>query len=104
MILLALQLNYMVNHIKDFFVSKTEWILMISGAVIVIVAFCWDYSRYILEHHSISKLWSLTEAELFDINIQYIPLSFNWLVFLIGIAFIFWSMIHIHFRNRSNIK
>ncbi|MCD4769233.1 MAG: hypothetical protein K8R35_03595, partial [Bacteroidales bacterium] len=42
-------------------INKSEWILLITGAIIIIIAFAWDYSGFILEHYSISELWNLPD-------------------------------------------
>ncbi len=101
MIIMAVELILIKDRYHEFKVLAREWSLMIAGAVVVIIAFCWDYSAYILKDHSFSKLWSLTKDDLFDLSIQYEPLDFNWPVFLIGIALILSSMIMIYKRAQQ---
>jgi len=104
MILMTAELIYLSETVKDVKVSARNWTVMISGALVVIVAFCWDYGAYILKHHSLGKLWSLTDDELFDVSINYIPQSFNWVLFLFGILMILLSMILIWRKNSPSLK
>jgi hypothetical protein len=66
-------------------ISKIEWVLLISGAVILIVAFTWDYSRFIIKKYSFSEIWVLPDKkELFNHIHKYVPYQFNWFLFIIG--------------------
>ncbi len=65
--------------------GKIPLILAIIGSVIIIFSFCLDYSRYILDHFTIKELWSLPDKEaLFNLEISYVPRSFNWWIFFMG--------------------
>lgn len=66
-------------------ILRAEWYLLISGAIILIIAFTWDYSRFIISHYSISELWNLPDNQpFFDLATQYIPEKFNWWIFSLG--------------------
>ena len=69
----------------DIQIHKLEWIMLLSGAIILIVSFTWDYSGYILENYSVSELWNMPgNKSLFELAIKYIPRKFNWSVFTFG--------------------
>ncbi len=66
-------------------IAKREWTLLIFGSVILIVGFTWDYSRFILQHYSFAEIWTLPDKQaLFDTASQYVPVKFNWFLFVIG--------------------
>ena len=104
MIIMTAELLFLSDSNKEFRVSGREWAIMISGSIVVIVAFCWDYGTYIVKNHSLSKLWSLTDEELFDVSINYIPQSFNWPLFFFGIALILTSMALIWRKHSPSLK
>lgn len=100
MILLAVELIFLKNKFPAFRVNLAEWIGLISGAVVVIVAFCWDYSGFILKNYSLTAAFSLTNKDLFNLNESYVPESFNWLVFGIGMLIIAASMTNLYMRRK----
>ncbi|MBA3285803.1 MAG: hypothetical protein H0U27_12195, partial [Nitrosopumilus sp.] len=62
-----------------------EWILFISGSIIVILSFIWDYLKYIQKIHSSEIVNPLNgEKDLFTDILNYIPHEFNWPLFLTG--------------------
>ena len=66
-------------------ISRNEWILLIAGALIIVVAFVWDYSSFILSHFTVSELISLSGKDaLFDLSLQYMPGHFPWMIFVLG--------------------
>jgi hypothetical protein len=69
------------NKIK---IRLTEWLLLISGSMILILAFTWDYSSFILEHYPLSKLSTVPQAELYKLATAYVPRKFNWWLFWLG--------------------
>ncbi|HUS86935.1 MAG TPA: hypothetical protein VMW76_06835 [Bacteroidales bacterium] len=79
-----------------------EWILLIAGALILIIAFTWDYSSFILRNYSISELINLPSAEpMFDLATRYLPEKFNWWLFIAGSLPILGSIAMIFSRHRS---
>jgi hypothetical protein len=66
-------------------ISKWEWLLLISGSVILILAFTWDYSRFVLNEYSFAEIWTLpNKQELYDYAGEYVPFRFNWFLFITG--------------------
>ena len=85
MILLAGFIIYFSARYPDVTINWKEWLLLIAGSLILIISWSWDYSKYILERISFSELWDLTNKELlFKVASEYIPESFNWLLFWAG--------------------
>jgi hypothetical protein len=87
MILLALILvlyyekGYRVN------ISKKEGVLMLLGCGVILISFMWDYVTYVLDGGPTSVLWSLnSKTNLFQNISQYVPVYYNWWLFIAGEA------------------
>jgi hypothetical protein len=83
MIIFALALLYATRRNPAARIGIPEWILLITGTIILLFAFTWDYTRFILQHHSFSHLWNVP-GQNFHAVTNYIPVSFSWWIFLIG--------------------
>lgn len=80
-------------------IKNREWALLIAGSLVVILAFIWDYSRFIFDHFSLNELVHLTgKKALYDLSLQYIPESFNWFLFSLGLLIILGG-IALYFRR-----
>jgi hypothetical protein len=88
MILLAMILVHynLKNEIVK--ISRIEWALLITGSVILILSWTWDYSGYILEHFTFREIWTVPNVDLYRIAAQYMPGKFNWGLFWTGEAII----------------
>jgi hypothetical protein len=100
MILLALVIYHFnfktTNKVK---ISKKEWIILISGSVIVFVSFIWDYCRFLINHISFDEFQNRKISDkLFDLSVQYIPESFNWFLFIVGFLVIVSGIIILYKR------
>jgi len=65
------------NHIT---ITLTQWLLLITGALVLIVAFISDYLNY--ARGDLHSIWNPASAEkiLFSVT-HYVPESFNWILF-----------------------
>jgi hypothetical protein len=79
-------------------ISRLSWTLLISGSVILITAFTWDYSGFVLEKMSFRDIWTLPESQVHAMVHEYIPGKFNWGLFSLGEAVIL-AGIYIFRRN-----
>jgi hypothetical protein len=78
------------QHVR---VNLSQWLLLISGAFIIILSFIWDYLRYMKGNYVI---WTpVSEHEMFYEISGYIPQSFNWTLFIGGEILILTSIISI---------
>lgn len=86
LIVLALLLIYTSEKTPDVKLSKIDWSLLILGATVIIVSFCYDYSSYLLEKGTFSELIDgvTGNSDLFLEGADYIPREFNWWIFLLG--------------------
>lgn len=92
MIFLALSILYFTNRNAETKISPGVWTFLSVGAMIVFLSFIWDYSRYVLHFFTVRELWSVPSSKaLFDLSQQYIPVSFNWGLFSLGMIIILLS-------------
>lgn len=73
----------------DFRIATIHWLLLITGAVICIIAFMWDYLAY---HRT---LWTPgAEQDLFSEIEGYVPASFNHSLFFTGFVLMCLPVFH----------
>lgn len=90
MILLSLLLIRFNEKDPTIRLQRREWILLISGSVITILSFIIDCSQYINNYNG-----SLLEAVS-----NYIPVKFDWWIFLLGQALIFLAIYQFYIRAK----
>lgn len=78
---LILRANQKQDRVRIFL---KEWLLLIAGSLVLILAFTWDYSKFVLHYYSFTELWSIPKEELYGLTAKYIPVSFNWFLFWLG--------------------
>ncbi len=95
MILLALiiyHFNQKAN--KKVIITKQVWTLLISGSLIVFISFIWDYCKFLFKYISIEEIKGKQFSDkLFDMSVQYIPESFNWIFFIVGTSIIIFGIL-----------
>ncbi len=101
MILLAITVIYFSNKTGNIRIKWLEWGVLISGSLILILAWTWDYSGYILEHFSFSEIWTIPKDDLYQIATQYIPRKFNWGMFWLGEGVILSGIVFLFLRLRK---
>ncbi len=103
MILLAL-IIYHFNLKSNFKLKilRKEWMILILGSFIVFISFIWDYCRFLFKNISLYELQNKSFSnKLFDLSVKYIPVSFNWVLFLSGFLIISFGIILILNRNKK---
>ncbi|MBN1388853.1 MAG: hypothetical protein JW965_10420 [Bacteroidales bacterium] len=104
MISLAAVILYHSNRGVDTKIKTAEWLIMITGAIIVIVSFTWDYSGYILERYSLLDIWNLPQDNsLLDYASGYIPRRFNWWLYMAGNLIIVSGIVMLYRRLRLTV-
>ena len=84
MISLALLILVVNRKKKGIKIPGISLMLLITGSVILILGFIWDYSAFILESMSIRDIWTLPKEEVLKLATQYVPRSFNWFLYILG--------------------
>ncbi len=69
---------------KDIKIPGISWLLLITGSVILILGFIWDYSAFIMESMTIRDIWTLPKEQVLKLATLYIPRKFNWFLFILG--------------------
>jgi len=81
--------------------NLNQWLLLILGSLIVIISWVLDYWNFSSNQFS-NGAWILSsEQELFGSSDQYIPGSFNWYIFLIGILLLLTATASHYLKNRK---
>jgi hypothetical protein len=102
MIFFAIIVIYYQEKGKQIHISFMEWMLLISGSLIAIISFVWDYIIYISQHGADNRIWTLSSSsDMFDEVKNYIPQHFNWWLFGIGQGVILLSVCFIYNRTRK---
>ncbi len=102
MILLALIISYFTDKKLTVKLKTKEWIMLITGSVVVIISYTLDYSSYILSQFSISELSDeMNKDIILKYASQYIPQHFDWWIFILGEAFILLGIGVFFVRNRK---
>jgi len=102
MILLAGFIIFFSAYNIRIIIKWREWVLLIAGSLILFTAWSWDYSIFVLKHISISGLREFSNSDaLFDFALEYIPQSFNWILFWTGELIILAGTGLIFFRYRK---
>lgn len=100
MIAFALAILYFNGKRQDTRITALEWIVLITGSLILIVSFSWDYSRFVLQNHPFSAIWTIPKKSLYEIAETYIPVSFNWWIFIAGEIIIIFAILRFWKRNK----
>ena len=102
MILLTMIVVYFHERDLSVTINKREWLLMISGTVVVILSFTLDYAAYVLQNGK--SLWTpMSREELFNEVSKYIPQSFNWWLFAVGEGLILGSIAVMILRHKKEL-
>ena len=101
MILLAVVILYYRSKDETFRISFYEWLLLITGSLIVIIAYTRPYMSYMLNGYSISEMVHFREnTKLMEYAAGFIPVTFSWIIYSLGQLLFFWSILHMVLRNR----
>ncbi|MBI5217348.1 MAG: hypothetical protein HY958_00260 [Bacteroidia bacterium] len=85
MILFALLIIIFTSRKGNITVKALEWILLITGSVIVIIAYTHEYSAYISGRFSLADIWTISNSkEVLDYASKFIPQKFDWYIYWIG--------------------
>jgi len=78
-----------------------SWLLLITGSLILIAGFIWDYSAFIMESMTIRDIWTLPKEEVLKLATQYVPRKFNWFLFILGELMILSGILVFYLRSQS---
>ncbi len=101
MILLAVIILYYRSKDETFRLTFYEWLLLITGSLIVIFAYTRPYMEYMLDRYSISEMVHFrSNTKLVEYAAGFIPVNFSWVTYSLGQLLFFWSIFHVMRRMR----
>ena len=101
MIVLAGLLVHFSKKNKTVTVGGVGWFLLIVGSVVVIVAYTLDYVTYMQQWFSLGQIFSMgNSADLLAKATEYVPRSFNWYIFTLGILMHLLALVGIYNKNK----
>jgi len=99
MILLAVIILYLKTKDESFRLTFYEWLLLIAGSLIVIVAYTRPYMEYMLGRYSISDMFHFSgNTKLVEYAADFVPATFSWVTYSLGQLLFFWAIIHVTHR------
>lgn len=105
MIILCAGILYYGQKNEDIIISAKEWTLLITGSLIVVLSFTWDYSRFLFSRYSLTDLLKYSaEKKLFELSLSYVPDSFDWLSFGLGETILLFAIVLFVRRNAQTLK
>ena len=85
MILLAVIILYNRAKVSTFHLTFFEWLLLITGSLIMIFVYTQPYMSYMLDRFSISELiYYRRNISLIKYIAGFKPVTFNWLIYVAG--------------------
>jgi hypothetical protein len=101
MICLALIINYFTTLNSMTRISPVEWLLIVSGSIVIIVSYTEDYVRYMMNMFSFVELFEVAKSDqMLEYATAYVPESFSWWIFVMGELIII-AAILIYYRRNS---
>jgi hypothetical protein len=85
---------------SSLYFSKIEWSLVIAGMIVLFFSFIQDYSSYMFSHVSFFNYFKSSHLpEIMIYSNMYVPVKFNWWLFIIGEILL---LIPIYIYRRKN--
>lgn len=83
--------------------SKMVWLLLIIGSLIVLFAYLQDFASYVIEYRrSLPSSGLKGDRLLVKLSTQYVPRSFNWLLFGAGVLMHFVAIALVITRRKTH--
>ncbi|MBE0652575.1 MAG: hypothetical protein IH594_02185 [Bacteroidales bacterium] len=105
MIALALLISKFTNHNRQVHIKSNEWILLISGSLVVIISYVEDYIGYLRGNFTFWEIFHPGRVdELMEYALDYIPVDFSWWIFIVGQLMITAGIVLFYRRNSVRVK
>jgi hypothetical protein len=102
MIVFAIIISRSTSRSVQIRIKPLEWMFLISGSFVLIIGFIYDYVRFMLQFFSLSELFlPSNSSKLMQKALLYIPVSFPWLIFLVGLITIMVGITLFYLRTNS---
>ncbi|MHC1702461.1 MAG: hypothetical protein AB9846_01010 [Tenuifilaceae bacterium] len=84
-------------------INPIEWILLISGSLVLIIGFVYDYVKFMLQFFNFLEIFSPSNiTKLMEKALIYVPINFPWLIFIIGLGIILGGIGLFYRRNKRH--
>lgn len=101
MVIMAVVIIKAEDRGYDFKVRRTEWLLVIGGTFIILISFMKDFIVIFIHEGYFAKFFTVTQEPRFQqIMATYVPVSYDWLLFILGEVLILSAI----FINHINAK
>ncbi len=84
MILLAMAILLKAEDGKESRIPGKIWAGLILGSLVLIFAFVFDYSRFMLTHFSLFEMLQVKNPKVLEVATSYVPNRFPWGIFALG--------------------
>ncbi|HNX82830.1 MAG: hypothetical protein KBB24_01990 [Bacteroidales bacterium] len=105
--MIMMALLFIGRQEKGFYIRPglSDWVLIVSGAVVILYTYLVDYSRLLFESGALSAKESPEAGERLAVMITtYVPDHYKWTLFIIGEALIIAATINVLIRSRKYSK
>ena len=83
-------------------INLAEWLLLIGGSIVLIIGFVYDYIRFMLEYFSFAEIFDPSKIQaLMAKAVLYIPESFPWVIFIVGLMIVIGGVVLFYSRNKE---
>lgn len=80
--------------------SKLAWIFLVAGSILVLAAYMMDFIEFTNEYNRLHPTSDLNaEKKMLYLSTQFVPRSFNWLIFGTGVLMHFTAILITFIRN-----
>jgi hypothetical protein len=105
MILLAVLISYFTNLNPATRIKPMEWILFITGSVVIIISYIEDYISYMTDKFSLLELFDTTQINVItEYAADYQPVNFAWWIFVTGEVILLVTIYSFFARNKKALK
>jgi len=92
--LLSLSIMHFQRMGLDTRLKVKEWGLFSAGSFVIILSFIWDYWEYIRGKKLSEIVYPLSDQQnLFSNMVDYVPVDFNWPLFVAGETILLYAII-----------
>ncbi|MBL7104669.1 MAG: hypothetical protein ISS18_10090 [Bacteroidales bacterium] len=105
MIFFAFLISYFIDKGLKTKIIWKEWLLLISGSVIIIISYVEEYLDFILAEFALRDLFrAANNMAIMEYASGYLPKSFSWWIFIIGELLLIIAMVMFYSRNKKDLK
>ena len=103
MILLAFIIIHFTEKNGDAKINKYEWMLLITGSLVIMFSYTQEYLSYMLNKFSFAEMLGISgKQEVINYACNFIPKYFNWYIFCLG-ELMNLSAIYLFAKNNKKI-